>query len=100
MAIVVIIASAIINSLNVTVVHPGTSEELAIKSLLSGEGIQFILTEMLSNFTGFAPLGLVLAMMLGVGLADKVGLLEAAIKKTMLSTPKSLVTYAVFLLEF
>ncbi|MEK4969776.1 MULTISPECIES: AbgT family transporter [Cytobacillus] len=96
LAIVVIIASAIINSLNVTVVHPGTSEELAIKSLLSGEGIQFILTEMLSNFTGFAPLGLVLAMMLGVGLADKVGLLEAAIKKTMLSTPKSLVTYAVF----
>ena len=50
---------------------------------------------MLSNFTGFAPLGLVLAMMLGVGLAEKVGLLDYAIRKTILKAPPALVTYAV-----
>ncbi|MDQ0184244.1 aminobenzoyl-glutamate transport protein [Cytobacillus kochii] len=96
LAAFVMILTFIVNQFDVTVEHPGTGEELAIKSLISGEGLQFILTEMLSNFTGFAPLGLVLAMMLGVGLADKVGLLETAIKKSILSTPKSLVTYAVF----
>jgi aminobenzoyl-glutamate transport protein len=87
--------SWMVNSFGVTVEHPGTGEELAIKSLLSSEGIEFILTSMLNNFTGFAPLGLVLAMMLGIGLADKVGLIEAGIKKTILNAPKSLITYAV-----
>ncbi|MDQ0268213.1 aminobenzoyl-glutamate transport protein [Cytobacillus purgationiresistens] len=96
LAVFVMLLTWIVSMFDVTVVHPGTGEELPIKSLISGEGLQFILGDMLSNFTGFAPLGLVLAMMLGVGLADKVGLFETAIKTTILSTPKSLVTYAVF----
>lgn len=50
---------------------------------------------MLTNFTEFKPLGLVLAMMLGVGLAEKVGLLEVAIKKAILNAPKALITYAI-----
>src|SRR5699024_4373553 len=64
-------------------------------NLLSGAGLQFILTSMLENFTGFAPLGLVLAMMLGIGLAEKVGLLDYAIRKTILKSPPALVTYTV-----
>lgn len=62
---------------------------------MSTEGLEFILTSMLDNFVSFKPLGLVLAMMLGIGLADKVGLLETAIKSTIVKAPKSLVTYAV-----
>lgn len=91
----VILASYIFNLLGTKVTHPGTGEELLIKNLASDEGIKFILTSMLDNFTGFAPLGLVLAMMLGVGLAEKVGLLDYGIRKTILRAPKSLVTYAV-----
>ncbi|MBP2004771.1 AbgT family transporter [Halobacillus andaensis] len=90
-----IVFSWLISLFGVTVEEPGTGEEVAIKSLMSGEGLEYILTSMLDNFTGFAPLGLVLAMMLGIGLADKVGLLETAIKSTILKAPKSLVTYAV-----
>lgn len=95
LAVFVMLLSWLVSSFGVTVVHPGTGEELPIKSLVSGEGLQYILTSMLTNFTGFAPLGLVLAMMLGIGLADKVGLLETAIKKSILNAPKALVTYAV-----
>lgn len=95
LSLFIIGVSFAVNQFGVTVEHPGTGEELAIKSLLSGEGIEFILTSMLTNFTGFAPLGLVLAMMLGIGLADKVGLIEAGIKKTILNAPKALITYAV-----
>ena len=80
---------------NASVIHPGTGEELAIKNLASGEGIQFILTSTLTNFTGFAPLGLVLVMMFGIGLAEKVGLLDHAIRKTILQSPPKLVTYTV-----
>ncbi|MUV36703.1 p-aminobenzoyl-glutamate transport protein [Lentibacillus sp. JNUCC-1] len=95
LAVAVVLVSWLISSLGATVVHPGTQEELPIKSLVSGEGIQYILDSMLDNFTGFKPLGLVLVMMLGIGIADKVGLLETAIKKSILNAPKPLVTYAV-----
>lgn len=80
---------------NASVIHPGTGEELAIKNLASGEGLQFMLTSTLTNFTGFAPLGLVLVMMFGIGLAEKVGLLDHAIRKTILQSPPKLVTYTV-----
>lgn len=95
LAVAMIIISYIFSLFNASVVHPSTGEELPIKNLLSGEGLQFILTSMLKNFTGFAPLGLVLAMMLGIGLADKVGLLDYAIRITILRSPPSLITYTV-----
>ena len=95
LALAVMVASFIFSQFDASVVHPGTGEELPIKNLLSGEGLQYILTSMLTNFTGFAPLGLVLAMMLGIGLAEKVGLLETAIKKTVLKAPQSIITYAI-----
>lgn len=95
LALGVIIASFIFSLFNASVVHPGTGETLAIQNLMSGEGLQYILTSMLTNFTGFAPLGTVLAIMLGIGLAEKVGLLETAIRKTIMKAPASMVTYAV-----
>lgn len=91
----VIVVSVIFSLFNASVVHPGTGETLEIKNLLSNEGIEFILTEMLANFTGFAPLGLVLAMMLGIGLTEKVGFLDDAIQRTILKSPPALVTYTV-----
>ncbi|WP_252502787.1 AbgT family transporter [Sporosarcina sp. Marseille-Q4943] len=95
LAVVVIVLSFILSSFGISVVHPGSGEVVPIKNLASGEGLEYILTSMLSNFTGFAPLGLVLAMMLGVGLAEKVGLLDYAIRKTILKAPRAFVTYAV-----
>lgn len=91
----VIVLSVIFSLFNASVVHPGSGETLEIKSLLSNEGIEFILTEMLANFTGFAPLGLVLAMMLGIGLTEKVGFLDDAIQRTILKSPPALITYTV-----
>jgi aminobenzoyl-glutamate transport protein len=95
LAAFVMIISWIVSSMGASVVHPGTGEELPIKSLISGEGLQYILSSMLTNFTGFKPLGLVLAMMLGIGLAEKVGLMESAIKKSILKAPAGMITYAV-----
>ncbi|WP_181347551.1 AbgT family transporter [Thalassobacillus sp. CUG 92003] len=95
LALFIILFSWFVSLFGTTVVQPGSGEEVPIKSLISGEGLEYILTSMLENFTGFKPLGLVLAMMLGIGLAEKVGLLETAIKSTILKAPASLVTYAV-----
>jgi len=92
---VMIIVSWIFSLFDASVIHPGTGEDTPIKSLISGEGLQFILTTMVENFTGFAPLGIVLAMMLGIGLTEKVGLLDYAVRKTILKSPPALITYTV-----
>ncbi|WP_428909838.1 AbgT family transporter [Niallia sp. Krafla_26] len=95
LAVLVAIVSWVISLFNITFEQPGTGEIVAIKSLLSKEGLQFMLTSTLKNFVGFGPLGIVLTMMLGIGLADKVGLLETFIKNTILRAPKAIITYAV-----
>ncbi|MHA6260432.1 AbgT family transporter [Sporosarcina sp. CAU 1771] len=95
LALFVMGTSFVLANLKTTVLHPGTGETLPIKNLISGEGLQYILSSTLTNFTGFAPLGLVLAMMLGIGLAEKVGMLEFAIKKTILKAPPWAVTYTI-----
>src|SRR5699024_667965 len=72
----VIILSWIISFCDVMLVQPGEDEEVAVKRLCSEVGLEYILSSMLENFVGFKPLEIVLTMMLGIGLADKVGLLE------------------------
>src|SRR5699024_6693876 len=73
LALLVVVFSAIVSAFDVSFTQPGEKEETAIKSLLSVDGIQYILTSMVDNFIGFKPLGIVLTIMLGIGLADKVG---------------------------
>ncbi|RNA68456.1 AbgT family transporter [Alteribacter keqinensis] len=95
LALGVIGLSWFISLFNISFEHPGTGETEQIQSMLSADGIEYILSSMLDNFTGFAPLGLVLVMMFGIGLAQKVGLIETFMKKTILNAPKSLITYAI-----
>ena len=67
LALLVLVLSAIISSFGISVEHPGQEGEMVeVKNLLNGEGIQYIFTSMVDNFIGFAPLGVVLATMLGI----------------------------------
>lgn len=65
------------------------------KSLMNGEGLRYIFNTMTTNFTSFAPLGTVLVAMIGVGVAEGTGLIQAALRKMVLSTPKGLITAVV-----
>ena len=96
LTVLLVILSWILSLFKAAAVHPNTQELVAVKSILSSEGIQFILSDTLKNFTSFAPLGLVLTIMLGIGLAEKVGLLEMLMKRAILSTPKKIITFTVF----
>jgi aminobenzoyl-glutamate transport protein len=98
LAVGVMIVSAVVAGLGVTVEDPGSGDTVAIRSLFSGEGVQFILEETIENFTGFPPLGLVLGLMLGIGLADKAGLLESAIRRTVELAPAWSISYVIFLI--
>lgn len=96
LTLALVLFSWILSLFQVAVTHPNTQETVAVKSILSGEGLQFILSNTLTNFTSFAPLGLVLTIMLGIGLAEKVGLLEMLMKRAILNTPKRIITYTIF----
>jgi len=71
-----------------------TGKVLKAKSLLSRDGIYWAVKSMVKNFTGFAPLGVVLVGMLGIGIAERVGLISALLKAFMLVVPSSLLTPA------
>ncbi len=64
-------------------------------SLLNAEGLRYMINSATKNFTGFHPLGTVLVAMLGVGVAEGTGLINASLKKLVLSTPKRLITAVV-----
>ena len=80
---------------DVAVTHPSSGELVEVRGILSFEGVRYVLQSMLTNFTGFAPLGTVLVLMLGIGLADKVGLIQTLMKRLILRAPRRLIAYAV-----
>jgi len=68
---------------------------IEVVSLLSAEGLQRIMTGLVTNFTGFAPLGTVLVALLGVSVAEHSGLLSAAMRGMVMGASKRLVTFMV-----
>lgn len=94
-AIFVILLSGLVSSFNIQVTHPGTGEIIKPVSLLSVEGLHKILTNMVHNFTAFAPLGTVLVSMLGIGIAEGSGLIGAALRLLVTSAPQKLLTFVI-----
>lgn len=98
LALLVVVLSGVISAFNISVEHPGEPGEMVeVKSLFSGEGINYIFTNMTDNFIGFAPLGVVLVTMLGIGLAERTGLISAVLRGFVLSVPKRLITLGLVL---
>ena len=95
LAVLVIILSAITAWFGVSVVHPGTKEVVRAESLLTIAGLHRILTSLVTNFTGFAPLGTVLVAMLGIAVAEGSGLISATLRAVVLSAPRRLLTMVV-----
>jgi len=92
-ALAALLISALGHFMQWEVVHPGTKEIVRPVNLLSHDGIHRILLEMVENFTGFAPLGIVLVAMLGIGIAEQSGLVHAIIRLLVLNSPKHLLTF-------
>lgn len=67
-------------------------------SLMNPDGLRFMFTSAVKNFTGFHPLGTVLVAMLGVGVAEGTGFISAILKKVVVNTPRKFVTAMVVFL--
>ena len=77
--------------------HPTTGRVIDPVNLLSKEGLHRIMLEMVHNFTSFAPLGIVIVAMLGIGIAESSGLIGAIIRLLVISSPKKMMTFVIVL---
>ncbi|HDS1210943.1 TPA: AbgT family transporter [Shewanella algae] len=99
----VILISGIAGYFEVTVVDPrpeGASGRSAdglihVVSLMNAEGLRMIVSNLVINFTGFTPLGTVLVALLGVGIAERSGLLSAGMRALVMGASKRLVTLTI-----
>jgi aminobenzoyl-glutamate transport protein len=71
------------------------TEHVAAKGLLTAAGIRFIFTTFVSNFLGFAAVGVILVAMIGVGIAEYSGLIGALIRKLVAISSPALLTYII-----
>ena len=100
---IIIAVSAIMAKMGVSVTYTGLDRSTmeikemtaTVVSLLTPEGIRYMFTSAVKNFTSFAPLGTVLVALLGVGVAEGTGLIGTLLTKLVTSTPKRLITVVV-----
>lgn len=103
---VVMVLSAIFAALGTTVTfdqaNPITGEvdqvTASVRSLLDAEGLQFVFTSPVANFSSFQAVGIILLAMMGVGVAEEAGLISAMIRRLVAITPPSLITATIVLL--
>jgi aminobenzoyl-glutamate transport protein len=72
--------------------HEAEETTTAVNSLLSADGIRFIFTSVVPSFINFGPVGIMLVAMIGVGLAEQAGLIQALIRKIVIIAPPSAMT--------
>jgi aminobenzoyl-glutamate transport protein len=95
LALLVLVLSFFGSLFDWSAVHPATQEIIHTKNLLSKEGVHRIILEMVDNYTGFAPLGIVMVALLGIGIAESSGLISAVIRLLVLKAPSSMLTFII-----
>lgn len=103
MSAILLVLSAVLSAMGVSVADPrpegakGRSEDgmIHVVNLLNGDGLAKIVENLVTNFTGFVPLGTVLVAMLGVGIAERSGLISAALRGLVLNAPPKIVTFVI-----
>jgi aminobenzoyl-glutamate transport protein len=96
-ALAALALSAIGHWFNWEVIHPATGEAIRTVNLLSKSGLERIIDEMVHNYTSFAPLGIVMVAIMGIGIAEGSGLIGAVIRKLVLASPKRILTFVIVL---
>ncbi|MCZ4236269.1 AbgT family transporter [Staphylococcus equorum] len=88
----------VVSLFQISVKHPGTGDTIAIKSILSKDGLSMILNDAIKNFSEFPALGLVLAVMLGIGVAEKTGYFDKLMIQVVHKAPKNFIVPVIIII--
>lgn len=84
--------SAVLSNFQFSELDPRTGQPIAIQNLLTGPAFATFLASMVKTFTDFPPLGVVLVALLGVGVAEHTGFINAGLRALLGITPAKLLT--------
>ena len=94
---IVWILSWLLSGISFDALDPRTGQALVINNQLAPEAITQFMTSMVKNFSHFHPVGVVLVAMLGIGVAEYCGFINAGLRALMSVTAPWLLTPMVIL---
>ncbi|GLW09344.1 p-aminobenzoyl-glutamate transporter [Microtetraspora sp. NBRC 13810] len=89
------VVSAVLAGLGVSVVSPSDGETVAVRNLLSGDGLAMAVSTMIGNFAEFPPMATIVVVIMGVAVAERSGFLSALMKVSVSRVSASWVVFAV-----
>lgn len=93
-----LIASWLASLMGISAVHPTSGDTIEAKSLLSNEGLVYVLENAVKNFITFAPVGTMLVAVMGIGVAEHSGLLPNLLGRLATRFRGVLLTFSIALL--
>ncbi len=100
---IVIVLSVVFGLMGTTVTYGGydtatssiIEQTATVRNLLAPDGIRFMLTSPVANFLGFTGVGVILVAMIGVGVAEELGLIATLVRKMVAAAPRSIFTFMI-----
>ncbi len=74
------------------------TQTVSIQGLLTADGIRFLVTSPVPVFMGFTAMGIILIVMIGVGVAERSGLIAALIRRLVAASSAATLTYIIVFL--
>ncbi|HIW95012.1 MAG TPA: AbgT family transporter [Candidatus Corynebacterium gallistercoris] len=91
----VLVTSWIGSSIGMSATDPQSGEEVTITNLLTRDGISSIISDAVTNYVEFPPLGVIIIVMLGVAVAEHAGLISAVIRTIVSKVGPKMLTFVV-----
>ncbi|WP_035444869.1 AbgT family transporter [Atopococcus tabaci] len=106
LAVITMVASAVAAQFDLSVTYEGVNSATGtietitttVNNLLSVEGLHYIVTNAVTNFTSFFPLGTVFTVILGVSVMEGTGMLAVLLRRIVSKTPKTFISAMVVFL--
>ena len=89
------VLSLIVSATGASIINPSNGEAVQAQNFFSIAGLHWFMNNLVTNFTGFAPLGLVITMTLGIGLCEESGLVMSLLRAGLSDVPPAIVPYLV-----
>ena len=92
---IILVLGCILGLLGVSAENVATGEVVKVQNPISTAGLRYFVGNMVSNFTGFAPLGLVITMSLAIGICEEGGLISTLLNDKLRNIPPAILPYVI-----
>ncbi len=95
---IVAVISWVASFFNLELINPVTGQTVVARNFFSQAGLEWILVKLVDNFVGFAPMGLVLAMTVGISVCEQTGLVDVLLRRSTRGISGAMLPYVIALI--